>query len=228
VDKIQAEFAVFESYDWRKKLAPSWQNRGHRVPGCITENPRSGTSLGNLMVHVWQMPLRLKCECRFWHLKNFEIVPYELAHPFTEFKECFALFDLDADGKITSKELGTVMRSLGQNPTLADLEDMIKEADADGMWPSNTLPRQVRCPKRSNVHKLPTKALQAQNPRARRFIDEKEVNTCKIIFRPRIINDKPFLFISDSGLRTVCDARSDFRLRKPFYVSNADDSAFYR
>lgn len=49
-----------------------------------------------------------------------------------EFKEAFALFDKDSDGTITTKELGTVMRSLGQDPTDAELQDMINEVDADG------------------------------------------------------------------------------------------------
>ncbi|XP_045156523.1 calmodulin-beta-like, partial [Mercenaria mercenaria] len=49
-----------------------------------------------------------------------------------EFKEAFGLFDKDGDETITTKELGTVMRSLGQNPTGAELEDMINEVDADG------------------------------------------------------------------------------------------------
>ncbi|XP_033733497.1 calmodulin-A-like isoform X1 [Pecten maximus] len=49
-----------------------------------------------------------------------------------EFKEAFTLFDKDGDGTITTSELGTVMRSLGQNPTENELQDMINEVDADG------------------------------------------------------------------------------------------------
>ena len=51
-----------------------------------------------------------------------------------EFKEAFSLFDKDGNGVIVTKELGTVMRSLGQNPTEAELQDMINEVDADGRF----------------------------------------------------------------------------------------------
>merc|ERR1712187_1078401 len=55
-----------------------------------------------------------------------------MADQLTWVKEAFSLFDKDGDGTITTKELGTVMRSLGQNPTEAELADMVNEVDADG------------------------------------------------------------------------------------------------
>ncbi|KDQ52196.1 hypothetical protein JAAARDRAFT_198378 [Jaapia argillacea MUCL 33604] len=50
----------------------------------------------------------------------------------SEIKEQFAIFDKDGDGIFTARDLGSVMRSLGQNPTKAELQDMIDEVDADG------------------------------------------------------------------------------------------------
>ncbi|XP_034237688.1 calmodulin-A-like [Thrips palmi] len=49
-----------------------------------------------------------------------------------ELREAFNLFDKDHSGSITNKELGYVMRSLGQNPTESELQDMINEVDVDG------------------------------------------------------------------------------------------------
>ena len=50
---------------------------------------------------------------------------------YSEYKEAFSLFDKDGDGTITTKELGAVMKSLGQAPTDAELRDMINEVDED-------------------------------------------------------------------------------------------------
>ena len=47
-------------------------------------------------------------------------------------QEAFLFFDKDGDGTITTKELQTVMRSLGQNPTEPELQDMINVVGADG------------------------------------------------------------------------------------------------
>ena len=49
-----------------------------------------------------------------------------------EFKEAFEIFDKNKDGFITIKELAEIMKNLGQNPTEAELTDMINEVDADG------------------------------------------------------------------------------------------------
>jgi len=41
-------------------------------------------------------------------------------------------FDKDKDGHISTKELGHIFRSLGQNPTDSEMRDIINEVDADG------------------------------------------------------------------------------------------------
>ena len=46
-----------------------------------------------------------------------------------EFKEVFNIFDKDKDGYITAKELGDLIRNLGQNPTEAEIQNMINEVD---------------------------------------------------------------------------------------------------
>ncbi|CAB4285622.1 unnamed protein product [Prunus armeniaca] len=49
-----------------------------------------------------------------------------------EFQEAFCLLDMDGDGCITIEELGTALESLDQHPTEEELQNMIREIDADG------------------------------------------------------------------------------------------------
>uniref|UniRef100_A0A3Q0SK64 Troponin C, skeletal muscle n=1 Tax=Amphilophus citrinellus TaxID=61819 RepID=A0A3Q0SK64_AMPCI len=49
-----------------------------------------------------------------------------------EFKAAFDMFDTDGGGDISTKELGTVMRMLGQNPSREELDAIIEEVDEDG------------------------------------------------------------------------------------------------
>merc|ERR1712226_318545 len=49
-----------------------------------------------------------------------------------DFREAFLMFDKDKSGSIDSKELATVLRSLGMNPTPQELANMIAAVDKDG------------------------------------------------------------------------------------------------
>lgn len=67
-------------------------------------------------------------------LSKFTVMAQNLSSKFTEeqldeLKEAFAVYDMNRDGSITTRELGTVMRQLGQNPTEAEILEMIKEVD---------------------------------------------------------------------------------------------------
>ena len=76
------------------------------------------------------------------HLKSYDIetLPPDLVN---EIRRTFTIFDVDngsknfyfcflpfwIDGHITTKELGTVLRSLGQNPTDSELQHLINQVD---------------------------------------------------------------------------------------------------
>ena len=49
------------------------------------------------------------------------------------------MFDKNNDGKISSEELGCVLRALGHEHSQKEVEDMIKNADTNGMWYSNMI-----------------------------------------------------------------------------------------
>lgn len=49
-----------------------------------------------------------------------------------ELIECFEMFDKNRDGTISVEELGSILRALGQNPTKAHVDDIMKKADKNG------------------------------------------------------------------------------------------------
>ena len=48
-------------------------------------------------------------------------------------KKAFDLFDKDNDGHITAEELDSVLRSMNMKLTDAELKEMIREVDDNGM-----------------------------------------------------------------------------------------------
>ncbi|KAJ2752805.1 calmodulin-like 3 [Coemansia pectinata] len=48
------------------------------------------------------------------------------------FKESFTIFDKDGDGSITITDLGVMLKTFGQNPSNAELQDMVKKVDTNG------------------------------------------------------------------------------------------------
>lgn len=47
------------------------------------------------------------------------------------------MFDRDGNGKITADEISSVMRSCGDEPSDKDLQEMLEEADIDGLFICN-------------------------------------------------------------------------------------------
>jgi len=49
-----------------------------------------------------------------------------------ELKEAFMLFDYDKDGRIFSRDVGAVIRSIGLRPSQAEIKDIISDVDNSG------------------------------------------------------------------------------------------------
>uniref|UniRef100_A0ABI7X5G1 EF-hand domain-containing protein n=1 Tax=Felis catus TaxID=9685 RepID=A0ABI7X5G1_FELCA len=114
--------SVGEKDGWRRKVLQPSAREATLPPGAVARTARPDQQR--------QKPHRVPAAAASSSdaLQADQLTEEQIA----EFKEAFSLFDKDGDGTITTKELGTVMRSLGQNPTEAELQDMINEVDADG------------------------------------------------------------------------------------------------
>jgi calmodulin len=58
-----------------------------------------------------------------------------------EIREIFTLFDKNADGYVTTNDLGTIVRGLGFNPTEREVAEMQKDVDPNqsGSFDQNSL-----------------------------------------------------------------------------------------
>ena len=54
------------------------------------------------------------------------------SHGFAEYKEAFALFDKKGTGAVPRETLGDLLRALGQNPTQAEVADIVASAPREG------------------------------------------------------------------------------------------------
>jgi Ca2+-binding EF-hand superfamily protein len=50
----------------------------------------------------------------------------------SEYKEAFALFDKKGTGAVPRETLGDLLRALGQNPTQAEVADIVASAPREG------------------------------------------------------------------------------------------------
>ena len=70
-----------------------------------------------------------------------------------EVREIFTLFDKDADGYVSTSDLGTMIRGLNINPSQKEVEEMIRDVDPNstGTFNQNALlSLMARRPKKEN------------------------------------------------------------------------------
>ena len=51
-------------------------------------------------------------------------------------KDAFSEYDQDGNDRLSVSELGGVLRSIGLNPTQAEIDDIMENADSDGRFAS--------------------------------------------------------------------------------------------
>ena len=114
--------------DWHFKPFGFFRWKRQQLPSCLPAT----TPLSSITIHC-----HLHTGLCFCH--QFSSSPLQLTSSMaivgvfcSEFREAFAAFDKNRDGVITAKELGEVLRSLGENPSETELLRIINEVDLDG------------------------------------------------------------------------------------------------
>ena len=63
---------------------------------------------------------------------------YDDSQASTNYKEAFALFDKRGNGRVTVDSLGDLLRACGQNPTLAEIQDLETNVGSECEYTSAT------------------------------------------------------------------------------------------
>lgn len=85
-----------------------------------TTTPQKTLSFRNISEAQKKQKDSVLKKIKTWNLSELQI---------DEYMDSFAMFDKDADGEITPKDLGAVFKALNQTPTDEELVNMVKEAD---------------------------------------------------------------------------------------------------
>ncbi len=78
------------------------------------------------------MHREMSCMTSFMSVKGIHRMIIGKCFMLTELQDAFRIFDKDNSGSITKDELGTVLRNLGQFPSMDELDEMLNEVDIDG------------------------------------------------------------------------------------------------
>jgi hypothetical protein len=81
-----------------------------------------------LLVVTYTLLFRVTMQVGFILRCAFTVIISYLA----EYKEAFALFDKKGTGAVPRETLGDLLRALGQNPTQAEVADIVASAPREG------------------------------------------------------------------------------------------------
>ncbi|KAK3578254.1 hypothetical protein CHS0354_011576 [Potamilus streckersoni] len=123
--EFKKTFDMFDK-DQNGKISGSELSQAFRLQGQylsdkeISQIIREVDKDGNGQIDFEEFVSLMTCKCR------------EISKEEAEMREAFKVFDRNGDGKISCKELRSVLQSIGETMTEAEFRDLMREADLDG------------------------------------------------------------------------------------------------
>lgn len=108
---------------------PFWQTQSARYASpSLSSKPWYVVTKHVLLVSAYTFLLRVTMQVGSILRRVFTLVTSYLS----EYKEAFALFDKKGTGAVPRETLGDLLRALGQNPTQAEVADIVASAPREG------------------------------------------------------------------------------------------------